>query len=188
MKAKINKRTLRSEKVAYLMWGYGAVQSLTFIFSNWFPESFLLKIIFLLEEAMLVVSLVREIQNVKRFNETLAQGNIHYGKVRPLLTKRHSYEKMRTIVTEYSVVCECEGRLYDGSVVTYPTAESDDNFLEILEESEIPVLIGEDMSYVALEEMAQQHGLDTEHYFAAWLCGWLFQPLVIGIMIKMFLG
>lgn len=202
MEIGIRKRTLRNEKVAYLMWGYGAIQAATVVFINWFPESLALKIILLLEEVLLIYSLVREAQKVRKYNDAIKQGKVRYGKIRPLLTRVESYEKMRNWVIEYRVVCECEGKLYDGSIVTYPSIETEGNFfkkaevfeknksyfLGILEESEIPILFGEDMSYVALEEIAQEHGVETESYFAVWLCGWIFRIVIIGVMIKIFWG
>ena len=183
----IKKHSLRSEKVTYLMWGYFLVQVLTLLFINWFPEELFIKILLVAEEIMLVFSLVKEGQKVKQHNKLLENGQIKYGRIRPLMTKVETYERIRTIVKEIRVVCECEEKLYDGSVVIC-AVDKEVEFLDILNESEIPILIGEDMSYVALEELAEMHGVETDYYFAPWLCGWIWQPILIGLMIKVFLG
>lgn len=200
MKLKIKKRTLRSETVAHLLWGYGMIFAFTCLVANWFPEILFLKIILLMEELMLVFSLFREAKKIKKFNDALAHGNIKYGKIRPLLTRVESYERMRIWGIAYHVVCECEGELYDGNLVTYPYLETEGNFfkpsevieknksyfLEILENSEIPILIGEDIEYVALEEIAEQYGIETDRYFAIWLIGWIGHIVYIGVLIWLF--
>lgn len=181
----INKKTLRSEHVTYLLWGYAEVQTVIVLFLNYNQEFFFLKIFLLFVALLFIISLFKEVRKVKEMNRLLVSGKICYGKITPTMTRMEHRVRMRASVTEIRVVCVCEGKPYDGKIDVC-SDEQAQMFLDILNDTDIPIVVGDSVSYVALEELANEHEIETDYYSVQWFCGWLYQAVIIVYMIKIF--